>query len=47
MSVGLGRPDLGVAATFIALFITLSLRLMHVAVRKYRKNPSNHGDETQ
>jgi putative Mg2+ transporter-C (MgtC) family protein len=47
MSVGLGRPDLGVAATFIALFITLSLRLMHGVVRKYRKDPYNHGDETQ
>jgi hypothetical protein len=47
MSVGLGRPDLGVAATFIALFITLSLRLMHGVVRKYRKEPYNQGDETQ
>lgn len=47
MAVGLGRVDLGVTATVIALFITLSLRLVHGVVRKYRKLPYDHGEETQ
>lgn len=47
MAVGLGRIDLGVASTFIALFITLFLRLAYNTVRKYRKLPYDHGKETQ
>jgi uncharacterized membrane protein YhiD involved in acid resistance len=47
MAVGLGRLDLGCAATFIALFITLFLRLVHNTVRKYRKLPYDHGRDTQ
>lgn len=47
MAVGLGREDLGVSATFIALFLTLSLRLVHGFLRKYRKTPYDHGDDTQ
>ena len=47
MAVGLGRLDLGVTATVIALFVTLFLRLVHNTVRKYRKTPYNHGEETQ
>lgn len=47
MAVGLDRTDLGVSATFIALFLTLSLRLVHGALRKYRNVPLNHGEDTQ
>lgn len=47
MAVGLGRADLGVSATFIALFLTLSLRVVHGFLRKYRKAPYDHGEDTQ
>jgi putative Mg2+ transporter-C (MgtC) family protein len=47
MAVGLGRLDLGFTATVIALFITLFLRLVHNTVRKFRKEPYDHGRETQ
>ena len=47
MAVGLGRAHLGISATFIALFLTLSLRLVHGALRKYRKVPYNDGEDTQ
>lgn len=47
MSVGLGRLDMATSATFIALFLTLSLRLVHNFVHKYRKKPHNHNEETQ
>lgn len=36
MAVGLKRVDLAVSATFTALFITLSLRLVHKLVRHKR-----------
>ena len=36
MAVGLKRIDLAVSATFIALFITLSLRVVHRYVRQTR-----------
>ena len=36
MAVGLKRIDLAVSATFIALFITLSLRVVHRYVRQKR-----------
>lgn len=47
MSVGLGRIDMATSATIIALFLTLSLRLVHTFVHKYRKKPHNHNEETQ
>jgi putative Mg2+ transporter-C (MgtC) family protein len=36
MAVGLKRSDLAVSATLFALFLTLSLRLVHKVVRKAR-----------
>lgn len=36
MAVGLKRADLAVSATFIALFITLALRVVHRYVRQKR-----------
>jgi putative Mg2+ transporter-C (MgtC) family protein len=47
MAVGLGRSDLGISATFIALFLTLSLRLVHGVLRKYRKTPYGELEDTQ
>lgn len=47
MAVGLGRGDLGISATFIALFLTLSLRLVHGVLRKYRKDPYDNREDTQ
>lgn len=41
MAVGLGRSDMAVAATGTAIFLTLSLRVVHGIVRKYRKSPSS------
>ena len=46
MAVGLGRIDLATSATIIALFLTLSLRLVHGFVHKYRK-AHNHNDQAQ
>lgn len=36
MSVGLERIDLATSATIIAIFLTLSLRIVHSYLRKYR-----------
>lgn len=47
MAVGLGRIDLASSATIIALFLTLSLRLVHTFVHKYKKKQHNHNEETQ
>lgn len=47
MSVGLGRVDMAASATIIALFLTLSLRLVHGVVHRYRKKPHNHNESTQ
>jgi len=47
MAVGLGREDLGVTSTVIALFVTLFLRLGHGILRKYRKTPHGFGEDTQ
>jgi putative Mg2+ transporter-C (MgtC) family protein len=40
MSVGLRRSDLAVSATIIALFLTLSLRVVHKFIRHNRR--TNH-----
>ena len=37
MAVGLRRQDLAISATVFALFLTLSLRLVHTMVRSARK----------
>lgn len=47
MAVGLGRMDLGISATAIALFLTLALRLVHALLRKYRNRPFEHGEDTR
>jgi putative Mg2+ transporter-C (MgtC) family protein len=39
MAVGLGRMDIAVAATATAIFLTLSLRVVHGIVRRYRSHP--------
>jgi putative Mg2+ transporter-C (MgtC) family protein len=42
MAVGIGRMDLGVSCTITALFLTLSLRLVHQAIRRHQ-GPRNSG----
>jgi putative Mg2+ transporter-C (MgtC) family protein len=45
MAVGLDRVDLASSATIIAIFLTLSLRLLHGFLRRYRREPSRHRDD--
>jgi putative Mg2+ transporter-C (MgtC) family protein len=47
MAVGLNRLDLATSGTIIALFLTLSLRLVHGFVHKFRKKPHNYNVDTQ
>lgn len=47
MSVGLDRSDLATSATIIALFLTLSLRLVHGMIRSHRKGSNGHDEITQ
>ena len=39
MAVGFNRGDLATSATFIAIFLTLSLRIIHKAIRIIRPEP--------
>lgn len=36
MAVGFNRIDLGCSATFIAIFLTLSLRILHTIIKEHR-----------
>lgn len=45
MSVGLGRVDLAGSATVIAIFLTLSLRVLHGFVRRYRRDAPRHRED--
>lgn len=47
MAVGLRRTDLGVSCTITALFLTLSLRLVHQVIRNHQgpKGRSQHDDQ--
>ena len=47
LAVGLGRVVLATSATIIAIFLTLSLRVLHGFLRKYRKEAYTQGEDSR
>ena len=45
MAAGFSRNDLAVSATFIAIVLTFTLRIIHRVIRKYRPEGPQHRSE--